>query len=261
MSDYLVLGHKGYLGSYLSHHLDCDVLNERNIYNNGKHYDFIINCIGKASLEYCEQNKEETDYSNALIINDIKNIYPNSKIINFSSYYVYDSPELCTEDSATTSKYNYCRQKLLGESLNYEGLNFRIGKLFGNKLSNQNKLTEYIIKEDELFIDEILFNPTSVYCVLEVLKNKKFLSDSTGIFNLSNTGVVSHYEYAKYIINKLALKKNLHKIDKAPKSFNNYGRFAMSVDKISAHCELNDWEDDLNSFLEISNDKFYRSLR
>lgn len=261
MFNYLVLGHNGYLGSYLSHHLDCDILNERNIYNNGKHYDFIINCIGKASLEYCEFNKEETDYSNALIINDIKNIYPNSKIINFSSYYVYDSQGLCTEDSATTSKYNYCRQKLLGESLNSEGLNFRIGKLFGNDLSSQNKLTEYIIKEDELFIDEILFNPTSVNCVLKVLKNKKFLSDNIGIFNLSNAGVVSHYDYAKYIINKLSLKKKLHKIDKAPKSFDNYGYFAMSVDKISEHCELHNWEDDLNSFLELSNDKFYRSLR
>ena len=75
MSDYLVLGHNGYLGSYLSHHLDCDVLNERNIYNNGKHYNYIINCIGKASLEYCELNQQETDYSNALVINDIKKFY------------------------------------------------------------------------------------------------------------------------------------------------------------------------------------------
>jgi len=260
MSEYLVLGHKGYLGSYLSSNLNSDILEARNIYDNGKKYKFIINCIGKANLEYCELNKEETDYSNALIINDIKKFYPSSKIINFSSYYVYDSPGLCTEDSATTSKYNYCRQKLLGESLNSEGLNFRIGKLFGNDLSNQNKLTEHIIKEDELFIDEILFNPTSVYCVLQVLQNIKFLSDNIGIFNLSNTGVVSHYDYAKFIINKLSLKKKLHKIDKAPKSFSNYGYFAMSAEKISAHCELNNWKEDLNSYLELLNDKFYRSL-
>jgi dTDP-4-dehydrorhamnose reductase len=261
MSDYLVLGHNGYLGSFLSQHLDCDILNDRNIYHNDKNYKYIINCIGKASLEYCEIHKEETDYSNALVINDIKKFYPNSKIINFSSYYVYDSSGLCTESSATTSKYNYCRQKLLGESLNAEGLNFRIGKLFGNDLSNQNKLTEYIITENELYIDEILFNPTSVQCVLNVLKNKIFLSDNIGIFNLSNTGLVSHYDYAKYIIDKLSLTKNLYKIEKAPKSFDNYGSFAMSVDKISFHCEINNWEDDLNSYLELVNDKFYRNLR
>lgn len=261
MSDYLVLGHNGYLGSFLSHHLDCDVLNQRYIYYNGKRYKYIINCIGKASLEYCEDHREETDYSNALIINDIKKFYPDSKIINFSSYYVYDSPGLCTESSPTTSKYNYCRQKLLGESLNVEGLNFRIGKLFGNDLSNQNKLTEYIIAENELYIDEILFNPTSVQCVLNVLKNKKFLSENVGIFNLSNTGVVSHYDYAKYIIDRLSLKKNLLKIKKAPKSFDNYGNFTMSVDKILAHCEIDSWTDNLNSYLELINDKLYRNLQ
>lgn len=261
MSDYLVLGHNGYLGSYLSHHLDCDVLNERNIYNNGKHYNYIINCIGKASLEYCESNQQETDYSNALVINDIKKFYPESKIINFSSYYVYDSPGVCTENSHTTSKYNYCRQKLLGESLNSHGLNFRIGKLFGNDISKQNKLTEHIIAEDELFIDEILFNPTSVYCILNILKNKKFLSNNYGTFNLSNTGVVSHYDYAKYIIDKLNLSKTLHKIEKAPKHFDNYGKFAMSIDKISSYCEINSWEIDLNSYLELINVKLYRDLQ
>lgn len=260
MSDYLILGHKGYLGSFLSSNIDCNVLEDRNIYDNHKKYKYIINCIGKASLEYCELNKEETDYSNALVINDIKKFYPDSKIINFSSYYVYDSPGFCTENSPTTNKYNYCRQKLLGESLNSQGLNFRIGKLFGNYLSNQNKLTEYIIKEDELFIDEMLFNPTSVYCVLEVLKNKNFLSDNIGTFNLSNTGIVSHYDYAKFIIDKLSLNKKLNKIDKAPKSFDNYGHFAMSVDKILSHCELHSWQDDLNSYLELINDKFYRDL-
>ena len=82
---------------------------------------------------------------NKIDINDIKKFYPSSKIINFSSYYVYDSLGLCTEDSATTNKYNYCRQKLIGESLNTEGLNFRIGKLFGNYLSNQNFSYEYTI--------------------------------------------------------------------------------------------------------------------
>jgi dTDP-4-dehydrorhamnose reductase len=261
MNDYLILGHKGYLGSFLSSNIDCDVLEDRNIYDNGKKYKFIINCIGKASLEYCEIHRKETDYSNALVINDIKKFYPKSKIINFSSYYVYDSPGLCAEDSATTSKYNYCRQKLLGESLNSEGLNFRIGKLFGNDLSNQKKLTEYIIKEDELFIDEILFNPTSVYCVLQVLKNKKFLLNAEGTFNLSNTGIVSHYDYAKYIIDKLSLKKKLYKIEKAPKSFDNYGYFTMSVDKILEFCEIDNWQDDLNFYLELINDKVYRNLR
>ena len=46
MKDYLLLGHNGYLGSYLRDKLDCDILNEKNIYNNGHSYKYIINCIG-----------------------------------------------------------------------------------------------------------------------------------------------------------------------------------------------------------------------
>jgi hypothetical protein len=57
------------------------------------------------------------------------------------------------------------------------------------------------------------------------------------------------------------LKKNLYRIEKAPKSFDNYGYFTMSVDKILAHCEIDNWEDDLNFYLELINDKFYRNLR
>ena len=43
MSEYLVLGHKGYLGSYLSSNLNSDSIETRNISDNGKKYKFIIN--------------------------------------------------------------------------------------------------------------------------------------------------------------------------------------------------------------------------
>ena len=41
MSDYLVLGHNGYLGSFLSQNLDCDALNQRYIHDNGKRYKYL----------------------------------------------------------------------------------------------------------------------------------------------------------------------------------------------------------------------------
>lgn len=250
MNDFLVLGHRGYLGSYLSKNLLCDTLSARDIYDNGNKYKFVINCIGKPDLEYCESNPCITEYSNALVLEDIKINYPDSKIINFSSYYVYDFDGLCSEKSNVTEKYHYCKQNLLGEKINADGLNFRIGKLFGGDLNGQNKLTEHIILNDELKIDTAIFNPTSLKCILEVIKNKQFINEEKGIFNLSNDGIVNHYDYATYIVNRLKLNKDLKKIKNQLPRFSNYGRFAMSIDKIKNHCKIKSWQQDLNEYLE-----------
>lgn len=249
MKDYLLLGQNGYLGSYILNNIDCDVLTERNIYNNGHEYKYIINCIGKPNLEYCEKNDIETNYSNALIIEDIKKCYEKSKIINFSSYYVYDDIGLCNEFSNTTIKYAYCRQKILGEKINKFGINLRLGKIFGNSNSSQNKLTEHILKNDNLYIDDVLFNPTSVQSVCKLLKNKYFLDNNFGIFNFSNRGIVSHFDYAIYIIKFLNVYKNITKTDYNQRQFENYGKFTMDISKILKHENINHWEKDMKIFL------------
>ena len=115
-----------------------------------KNYDYIINCIGKPDLEYCENNVQETNYSNRDILLDIQKYYPKSKIINFSSYYVYDNEGLNNETSRVTYSYNYTRQKLEGEKLINNGVSFRIGKLFGySQIDKQNnfKTIKQVIEE------------------------------------------------------------------------------------------------------------------
>lgn len=250
MRKFLLLGDKGYLGSYLNNVLDCDVLADRIIYNNGNEYQYIINCIAKPNVSYCETNIEDSFYSNAYIVNDIKTLYPKSKIINFSSYYVYDKDGLCDELSPTNDTLSYSKQKLLSESLNQNGLNFRLGKLFGNLLSNQYRLTEKVLHEDILHIDNILFNPASVKCIEAVLKHDDFLENNLGLFNLANNGYVSHYEYAKFILDYLGIKKQLYEIKNPGKKFINHGRFLMSTEKISSSIKLNHWKDDLMIFLD-----------
>ncbi len=251
MNEYLLLGHNGYLGSYLYQTLNCDILSEKNVYYNGNTYKYVINCIGKPDLEYCESNSETTNYSNAYLIEDIKKYYPESKIINFSSYYVYDDKGLCTENSKTTNEYVYCKQKLIGESLNENGINLRIGKLFGNHFKKQNKLTEYILENDDLIIDEILFNPTSVKSISLLLKNKNFIDNNYGVYNFSNIGVTSHYDYALYIVSYLGLNKKISKTSRINRIFKNYGNFAMDISKINSKVNLNHWEDDIKHYLKL----------
>ena len=241
----LILGHNGYLGSFLHQSIDADVLERRGVYRTGKKYDRIINCIGKVSLEYCEKHPSDSYQSNVQIVKDIIDIYPHAHIINFSSYYVYDDDGLCTEESNITTDYVYCRHKLESEELvtAANGLNFRIGKLFGSKQSSEfKKLTEHIIDNDIVDLDTVTFNPTSVFQVLDAIKHCKSLH---GVYNLSNKGTCTHYEYGRYINSLLGNSKTVNRTDKINRMFSSYGKFAMDTSKIAKHLVLRDWKDDL----------------
>ncbi len=250
----LLLGHKGYLGSYLNKYLDVDILNTRELYNNSVDYDYVINCIGIAVLEYCEKHKKESDYANRDVIFDIKKYYPNAKIINFSSYYVYNQLGMCKEEDITTTQYNYCRQKLEAESLIDNGVSFRIGKLFGHPdLNKQNKLTEFILSNDNIVLDEVYFNPTSLKQVLDVINYELLTGNLKGIYNLSNDGYTNHYNYGQFINIVLNSNKNISKINKHNREFKNYGYFLMDCTKIKQHIRLNHWTKDLINYLNDVN--------
>ena len=163
---------------------------------------------------------------------------------------MYDDQGLCNEFSSTTDKTNYSKHKLQSELYNSNGLNFRLGKLFGNLNKHQYKLTEKILKEKTLFLDDALFNPVSVDCVCQVLKNSNFISNNIGIFNLANDGVVSHIEYGKFIVEKLCLNTNIYHRTLINKPFPNHGNFAMSIDKIKKHMNIRRWEEELINYLE-----------
>lgn len=249
MKSILLLGNRGYLGSYLYNNLNVDVLSSRNVYNNYKNYEYVINCIGVPNLEYCEIHKEETDYSNRDVICDIQYHYPHSKIINFSSYYVYDDDGYCVENSNVTYKYNYTRQKLEAEQLLHNGISFRIGKLFGYHSNSQYKLTEHIIQSTNLTLDEVYFNPCSVQQILNVILFELKYQKLNGIYNLANLGTVNHYDYGCFIDTLMQTKKIINKVSKINKTFDNYGRFQMSCDKINQYVKLTPWDEDLKTYI------------
>lgn len=247
---FLLLGHKGYLGSYLMNNLDCNILKDYNLYNDGKKYKYIINCIAKPDIKFCEMHPDISKYSNYEVIKEIKKLYSESILINFSSYYVYDDENLCTEESKTSDSLTYSRHKLLGEKLNSDGFNFRLGKIFGKSKKLQNRLTEKIINSDEIYLDDINFNPVSLKCIFNILKNIDCIEDKRGIYNLSNDGIVSHYDYGKYILNYINSKCILYKDNNRIKQFNNHGKFCMSIEKLKKYFNIDHWSVDMNDYLK-----------
>lgn len=248
----LLLGHIGFLGSFLHNNLNVDVIesDNRRLQYNGEKYDYVINCVGKPDLIYCENDLIESEYSNKNIVSDIINFYPNAKIINFSSYYVYDEPGLANENSNVTTYYNYTRQKLEGENINKFGVNFRLGKLFGHwDITKQYKLTEHIILSDHVIVDNIQFNPTSLYQVLKVVLYELKNQNLFGIYNLSNDGLTTHYEYAKTINDIMGTNKEIYVTENYYSTFTNYGKFAMDCSKLKNNVNLEHWKKDLELYL------------
>ena len=246
----LLLGHNGYLGDYLKNNFECDILEKRNVYDNGNKYDYVLNCVGKPDVEFCEKNPEISRYSNCDVILDIKNFYPQSKIINFSSYYCYDDETACNENSKVTDKYNYMRHKLQGECHNKNGLNLRIGKLFGNKKKDQGKFFDYIIKNDVLECDEVFFNPCSVFLIKKLLEYEFTNKNMFGIYNCANNGCPSHYEFAKFVSNFFT-NKQIKRIQKLNRSFSNYGHFFMDLTKLKTIFKPEYWQYDVEKYFDL----------
>lgn len=240
----LLLGHNGFIGSYLYENLFVDILSKRNVYNNGQKYDYVINCIGKPDIKYCEQNIEETNYSNWLVIEDIIRDYPNAKIINFSTNAVYDGEGLNTEKSNTTDNYAYVRQKLNGEKLIKNGITFRIGTMFAHKYPQPNKFIDYVLNKDNLTLDSVLFNLTSMPQILRVITHELLYHNMIGIYNLANLGVISHYDFGVEITQMLGLNKNITRIDDLDRPEFNYGRYLMDVSKLNLVLPLTHWKHD-----------------
>lgn len=244
----LLLGHKGYLGSYL-----YGKIKDVHVENKNIEYDYVINCIGKPDLEYCENNPNISFESNYNIVNKILSTIKFNKLIHFSSYYVYDDMNECNETSNVTYDYNYTRHKLMGEKLALENnsIVFRIGKLFGHRnLSQQNKLTEFLMTTKEAVVDNILFNPTSLRQVYDIILFELSNNSLNGLYNLSNIGEkVTHYEYAVFLKDIYNKNLNIKYIEKHKRIFHNYGRFWMTSEKLNNIVRLNDWKEDMATYI------------
>lgn len=249
----LVVGANGYLGSYLAKQLSCDTWVREKRWPDTA-YDYVINCVGIGDLEYCERHRVESYSSNVKFVIDLANRYSDSKLIHFSSYYVYDSPIPSNEDSKTTRKYVYCSDKLDSEKIvvDRDGLVFRLGKLFGNPYARERKLTDYLIRHGQnggkVVVDNQIFNPTSVHQVYEAILSELWNGSLFGRRNVACEEAASHYSYAREI-RKYLPKLRLKRIDRLPRMFHNYGRFEMDLSRIRSEITLNPWKRDLQNYL------------
>ena len=223
----------------------------------------IINCAAYNLVDKAENDSEKAFAVNAegpKILALAAHTY-GSFFVHFSSDYVFDGMKengLYHENDITNPVNEYGRSKLAGEKLvqeeSRESLIFRLSWVFGEGKQNFiSKLIEWTEKSEYLKISCDEFSvPTYTDTVVDVTL-KALDKGVTGLYHLTNSGFCSRYEWAKYILDSMGIKKFIRPVSmdlfnlpaKRPKfsAMNNQQISDLTGDRIPT------WEEAVSSFL------------
>ncbi len=233
----LVTGSKGQLGSelrelekeYGNHKFFFTDVNELDIINAEKTMQYVksnkievaINCAAFTAVDSAEKNKSEATLINAIGAKNIAQACAkvNALLIHISTDYVFEGKNFkpYTENDTAGPKTTYGKSKLDGEIeviFNAKrALIFRTSWLFSSHGNNFVKtIYEKAKKEKEIkVVYDQIGNPTYAgdlaRAILEIIP-KVPQKIRTEIYNISNEGIASWYDFAHAIVNikKLSCK-------------------------------------------------------
>jgi len=181
----------------------------------------IINCAAYTAVDKAEEDTVNANAVNHLAVKYLAEIAKERdiKLIHISTDYVFDGKnhKPYNEEDATNPQCVYGKTKLLGEeaikTINPKGaIIIRTSWVYSNFGNNFIKTMLKLSKErDELsVIFDQIGTPTYARdlatCILGIIQNPSFLSPNTDtpvskveIYNFSNEGVCSWYDFAKAI--------------------------------------------------------------
>jgi dTDP-4-dehydrorhamnose reductase len=238
MSNILVTGSRGQLGSeikelikdskesYFFHDYDTlDITDKEAIdsFIKENNIDTIINCAAYTAVDKAQEDKEAADKINHLAVRYLAQISKDNdiKLIHVSTDYVFDGKNYkpYTEDDKVNPQNVYGITKLAGEEALKEispknSIIIRTSWVYSSFGNNFVKTMLRLGKErDEIgVIFDQIGTPTYARdlarAILDIIPNLK--SDKPEIYNYSNEGVLSWYDFAKEIMKmaKLPCKVN-----------------------------------------------------
>jgi dTDP-4-dehydrorhamnose reductase len=229
MKNILVTGGNGQLGSHLRSisrslpgfnitfidYEDRDLTDKASVHEffQGRHFDYIINCAAYTAVDLAETQAEAAYKVNAGIprlLGEMAGLY-KIRLIHISTDYVYDGalslPHTENETPAPLSVYG--RTKLEGEQslLNHpSAIIIRTSWLYGEFGKNFLKTMLHLGKEREEL--GIVFDQTGTptysgdlaNLLLEIIIFSEKNGFKQGIYNYSNEGVCSWYDFAREIM-------------------------------------------------------------
>jgi dTDP-4-dehydrorhamnose reductase len=288
MAIILITGAKGQLGNelkvisrkYFGYDFVFTDIDSLDITNQVKTYEFIhktrpdwiINCAA-----YNQVDKAEEDYDNALLINGtaVKNIANSIKdttcrLVHISTDYVFNgnSTQPYAEYSLPDPLSAYGRSKLEGEKaalLHHGTMVIRTSWLYSSFGSNFVKTIIRLGKERESLkvVSDQKGTPTYAYDLAEAILHiisgvaRQQIAFNAGIYNYSNEGECSWYEFATAIIEEAGLKCTVIPISGAdwPTAAKRPEYSVLNKTKIRENYNLliSDWRASLKKCMKIIN--------
>ena len=281
MLNILVTGSNGQLGSEIkelsleyTHNFfftdknSLDILNERDIKNfiETNNINTIINCAAYTAVDKAEEDEVNADKVNHLAVKYLAKISKekNIRLIHISTDYVFDGTnhKPYTESDTTNPDSIYGRTKLDGEKAMQDinpnnSIIIRTSWVYSNFGNNFVKTMLHLGKEKEslgVIFDQV-GTPTyardlakTILTIMPKIKNEK-----VEIYNYSNEGVLSWYDFAKEIMRMAKLECKITPIETkeypTPATRPHYSLLNKSKIKEDFKLSIPYWKDSLDACL------------
>lgn len=250
---------------------DLDITDEHSVLSYFKKNccDFIINCAA-----YTDVNKAEIEPELAFRVNEIgvKNLVKscnltNTKLIHYSTDYVFDGQNnYAYKESDKTCPINvYGKSKLAGENaiINSSIPSIIIRTSWVYSTLKKNFLTTMLNLANNnnniKVVDDQFGSPTSAFdlarATISIINSKHYNWRQNEIFNYSNEGSCSWYEFACEIFNNKEISVNLSKIKSSKLNKDQalrpkYSLLDKCKIKKTFNLQIKDWKNSLISMLK-----------
>lgn len=282
MSNILVTGANGQLGSEIKElsnnfeanyfftdrdSLDITDKNSLSSYIQTNHIDTIINCAAYTAVDKAESDIENADKVNHLAVKYMAEIAKdkNIKLVHVSTDYVFEGKNYkpYTEDDTVSPNGVYGSTKLEGEKALQEinpknSIIIRTSWVYSSYGANFVKTMLRLGKEKEqlgVIFDQVgspTYAKDLAQTILEILP--KIDNGNVEIYNYSNEGVLSWYDFAKEIMRMAKLECKVNPIETkeypTPATRPHYSLLNKAKIKKTFNIKIPYWKDSLDECLK-----------